>query len=85
MVAMTLATLGWGVWWISLLLLRFWPAYAPSLTTTQSLGFLFAGPGSLAGLLCLRARKSWVLLAGVALFANGSLFLMPSLAGELFQ
>lgn len=85
MFAMTLATLGWGVWWTSLLFQRFWPDHAPGLLATQWTATCFAVPGVLLGALSLRAKKSWMFFSTVAVFANGSLFLMPSLAGELFQ
>ena len=85
MIAMTLASLGWGVWWTSLLFLRFWPSLAPNLVVTESVAVVFAVPGMLAGLASLRAKKSWIFFSSVAVFANGSLFLMPFLAGELFE
>ena len=85
MLAMTLATLGWAVWWAALLLRRFWPDQAPGLVVTEWTAGAFAVPGFLLAFLSLRAQKSWFFFACVALFANGSLFLMPWIAGELLR
>jgi hypothetical protein len=44
---------------------------------------LFALPGFLLGLLTLRARRGWFLLALVPLFANGMLVALPWLVHHL--
>lgn len=85
MLAMTLATLGWATWWVSLALHRLWPAGAPGSAATETVTILFAVPGMLASLLTLRAKKAWVFFATVAFFANASLLAMPWLAAGLFQ
>ncbi|MFT4542730.1 MAG: hypothetical protein ACI841_005434 [Planctomycetota bacterium] len=80
---MTLATLGWGVWWVTVLLIRVAPDIAPSLTTASWIGGAFAVVGLFLGIFTIRARKIWVLLAGVPIFANGALLLMPFLVADL--
>ena len=81
--AMTMATLGWGVWWVTVLLSRFAPGIAPSLHLAAWIGGCFAAVGLFLGIFTIRARMIWVLLAGVPIFANGSLLVMPFLIGDL--
>ncbi len=74
---MVLATLGWGTWWFSVMLYKLVPALAPPLWLTYGLACTFASMGALLGFFTIRARLIWVLLAGVPLFANISLLLVP--------
>lgn len=74
---MILATLGWGVWWTSVLLHKFMPGLSPGLDLTYVVTCGIAGVGFLLALFTIRARLIWVLLAGVPLFANGTLLLVP--------
>ena len=75
--AMTCATVGWGVWWLTVVLNRFAPEWTPSLTVTHTVAGAFALVGFLLAVFTIRARLIWVLLAGVPMFANGSLLLLP--------
>lgn len=73
--AMTLATLGWSVIWGAMALAKLgWTA--PPLVV-----YLIAAAPAAAGLafalMTVRARKAWVFMASVALFANGSLLALP--------
>jgi len=77
--AMVMATFGWGAWWITALLYKFAPGSQPSLLTTYVVASVFALAGFGLALFSIRARLIWILLAGVPLFANGSLLMMPLL------
>ncbi len=83
MQSMTLATLGWGVWWIGLVLARFAPWLAPEFlsgrTLVTALSSVLGGLGLVLALLTVRARRSWLPFAVVAIFANLSLLLLPML------
>jgi hypothetical protein len=83
MFAMTLATFGAGVWGAALLWRRLSPETAPTLEQTFLASSAFAVPGFLLAFLTLRARLVWLLLAGVPLFANGMLLVLPWLALHL--
>jgi hypothetical protein len=78
---MILATAGWSVLWLSLLAhkLGWWH---PSAFALQWIASLPAVLGALYALATLRARRTWLLVAGVALFANVSLLLVPVLFAE---
>jgi hypothetical protein len=83
MQSMTLATLGWGVWWVGLLLARFAPWLAPDFlsgrTLVTTLSSILAALGLVLALLTVRAKRSWLPFAAVAIFANLSLLLLPLL------
>jgi len=79
---MTLATLGWGVWWFSVLLHKFMPGLTPGLGLTYVVTCALAGLGFCLAFFTLRARLIWVLLAGVPMFANGTLLLLPVLLSD---
>ena len=79
---MTLATLGWGVWWVSVLLHKFVPGLSPGLGATYVVTCALAGVGFCLACFTVRARLIWVLLAGVPMFANGTLLLLPVLLGD---
>lgn len=74
---MTLASLGWGVWWLYAFLVYFVPECAPSSRAVQWFGVAFALPGFLIALWTIRARLSWIVVTLVPLCANGSLLAMP--------
>jgi len=80
---MTLATLGWGVWWVGLFLARFAPWLAPDWlsgrTLVTALSSVLGGLGLLLALFTVRANRSWLPFALVAIFANLSLLLLPLL------
>ena len=77
MVSMTLASLGWGVWWITAFLMRFAPSIAPSVEGAITVSCIFASVGFLVALCTIRARLSWILITLVPLCANASLLLLP--------
>ena len=74
---MSMASLGWAVWWTTLLILRFAPDTHPDLRIIEWVAGACAAIGFLAALWCFRAKLAWLLIMSIALFANGSLFLMP--------
>ena len=76
---MTLATLGWGSWWVAALLRALAPAAAPGPWATAWVACAFAAIGLAWGLVTLRAKLAWVAITAVPLFANGSLLLLPAL------
>ncbi len=79
---MTLATCGWGTWWLLLLLRRVVPAWNIPLAWPATVSTACALMGLLVAILTLRARRSWILFALVPLFANSSLLLVPWLARQ---
>ena len=83
--SMTLATFAMGVWGATVVMMRIAPERTPSFAVVFVLAGLFAVPGFLLGVLTLRAKRSWLMVALVPLFANGSLFLMPWLASGLLE
>jgi hypothetical protein len=78
---MTLAAVGWGVWWTGLVLARFAPWIAPEFwsgrTLITVLSVACAVPGLVLGLSTMRAKRSWLPFAMVAVFANASLLVTP--------
>lgn len=74
---MSMASLGWAAWWLTLVLRRFAPDFAPHWAVTEWVSGAFAGVGLLAAFWCFRAKLAWLLITGIAVFANGSLFVMP--------
>ena len=78
---MILATVGWSLLWLSLLAhkLGWWH---PTATTLQWCASVPAALGALYALATVRARRTWLFVAGVALFANVSLLLVPALFSE---
>ena len=77
---MTLATLGWAVVWCAL------PAAKWGLAAPASAVYVVSGApavvGAILALTTIRARKPWVLMTLVALFANASLLALPALFDE---
>jgi hypothetical protein len=83
MLSMCLASLGWGSWWVTVFLMRYFPGYAPALATTQWFAGTFAAFGFLVAVFTIRARRTWLLFTLVPLLANASLFLVPGLIETL--
>ena len=80
MLSMSLATLGWGCWWLDLLLARTVPDLVPNVAVVSSLASVFGVGGLLAALVTLRGRnRMWLAMAMVPFFANVSLLTMPLL------
>jgi len=82
MLSMTLATLGWGSWWLAFLVERLAPGLAPNLGFVYGVAGTFAVLGLLCGAVTLRAKLAWILITGVPLFANASLLMLPCLMPE---
>ena len=80
---MILASFGWGVWWIGVVIVRFWPdlslTFVSGRAVITALSVAFGVPGLAFGLLTLRARRSWLPFAMIAIFANLALLLLPIL------
>lgn len=74
---MSMASLGWAVWWTILVLARFAPSVAPNLRIAEWIAGSCAVVGFLAAVWSFRAKLAWILIMGIALFANGSLLVMP--------
>jgi ABC-type branched-subunit amino acid transport system permease subunit len=79
---MILATLGWGTWWLVLLVRHFAPERHVPLALPAVVSTVAAVLGLVIAVLTLRARRAWIAFALVPLFANGSLLDMPWLAEE---
>jgi hypothetical protein len=78
MLSMSLATLGWGCWWLDLLLMRTVPDLVPNVAVVSTLASLLALAGLGAALITLRGRnRVWLSLSLVPLFANLSLLSVP--------
>lgn len=75
---MILATVGWGLLWLSLLAHKL-GLWHPTATALEWCATVPAALGTLYAIATVRARRSWLLVAGVALFANISLLLVPAL------
>ncbi len=79
MLSISLATLGWGVWWAAFALWRLAPEHAPPVWAVQMVATPLALLGLIAAVLCLRARLAWVLLTLIPFGANLGLLVMPLL------
>lgn len=83
--SIVLATAGWGVWWTSLVLNKLapsWDGWGPGFTATYTVACSLTLVGFFYALISIRARRVWVLLAGFALLANGSMLLLPVVLGD---
>lgn len=85
MLSMTFASLGWGVWWVMLVLRRFAPELSISLAVPDAVSTGCALVGFLIAVLTLRARRSWLMFVAIPLLANASLFFMPWLALSVWR
>lgn len=83
MLSMTLASFGWGTWWILLFVRRLAPGVEVGLTLPSVVSTVFALLGLGVAVLTIRAKKSWLIFTAVPLLANTSLLLMPWLAAAL--
>ena len=82
---MALASLGWGCWWLDLVLARFVPDVVPHFALVATLASLFAVLGLGAGLLALRGRnRAWLALALWPVLANLALLAVPFLLPKGF-
>lgn len=77
MFSMSMASLGWAVWWTILMLARFAPHAAPDVRVAEWAAGACGVVGFAAALWSFRAKLAWILIMGIALFANGSLLAMP--------
>jgi hypothetical protein len=78
MVSMCFATLGWGVWWVVLVVAKLWPEGGDAMAVTASVvSDLCALLGLFLAAVTLRARRTWILFVMIPLFANASLLAMP--------
>ena len=82
MLSMTFASLGWGTWWVLLLVKKLTGA-SPDLLIPSILSTIFAILGLLVAVVTLRGRRSWLLFVTIPVLANASLFFLPWLAGEV--
>ena len=80
---MILASLGWGTWWVAALWAKVAPGTGPGIDTTGWIAGVFAVGGLMLALLTLRGSRGWLFLSFVAMFANGSLLVLPWLVREL--
>ena len=74
---MTLATLGWGVVWGALALAKM--GWSAPVQWIYGLAAIPALAGLWYSLLTIRAKRVWLVMAVVALFANGTLLALPFL------
>ncbi|WP_145195214.1 hypothetical protein [Planctomycetes bacterium Poly30] len=79
---MTLATVGWGIVWGSLAVAKIgWAPPAPWVYAAAGIPGIL---GLVYAFLTIRARRTWLFMALVAIFANGSLIALPFLFGAEF-
>jgi hypothetical protein len=83
MVAMSLATVAMAVWGVTLVLWRFAPGFGPPGRAAWAFASLFALPGLALGLITVRAKRSWFLVALVPILANAMLLGLPWVALQL--
>ncbi len=81
---MTLASLGWGTWWVVLIVRKLAPGLTLGIVVPGAISTAFALLGLGVAVLTLRARRSWILFVTVPLFANLSLLVVPWLASEVW-
>lgn len=82
MMAMTLASLGWGTWWVALFVHRVAPGLRFGLGVPSAISIVFAVCGLFFVLVTVRAKRSWLLLTLVPFLANASLLFVPWMARE---
>ncbi|MEZ5973677.1 MAG: hypothetical protein R3F17_05685 [Planctomycetota bacterium] len=75
--SMSVATVGWSLWWAALFWHRAWPDNPPPWVAVYAMSCGLAGVGMFYAFFTLRARRSWILMATFAWIANLSLFLVP--------
>lgn len=74
---MTLAMLGFWTWAAAVAWDRLAPGTAPGLVAVFTVSSLFTIPGLMLGVLTLRARAGWIVLAAVPITANLLLLVLP--------
>ncbi|HIG11887.1 MAG TPA: hypothetical protein EYQ59_09570 [Planctomycetes bacterium] len=77
MLSMTLASLGWGTVWLTLVLMKLAPGWAPGVELAEWIASGFALAGLCCGFFTLRAKLAWILITLVPLGANASLLVLP--------
>lgn len=80
---MTLATAGWAVVWGSLALSEY--GWVTPAQVVYAISGVPAAVGVFFALATMRARRTWVLMTAVALFANASLLALPLIFDETFR
>lgn len=80
---MSLATVAMAVWGLTLVLWRFAPGIGPPGRLSWAVASVFALPGLALGLVTVRARRSWFLVALVPILANAMLLGLPWVALQL--
>jgi hypothetical protein len=78
--SMALASAGWMAWWIYLFATHFTPELAPGFWVLTALTTLFAAPGLVLALWCVRSRIAWMFFALLPILANASLLALPWIA-----
>jgi uncharacterized membrane protein len=77
MLSMTLATIGWAGWWYTAFTYKLVPWLSPHPRFAAWFGGALALLGLLAAAWSIRARRAWLLLTVVPLFANLTLLFFP--------
>lgn len=80
---MTLATVGWGVIWVSLASAKW--GWTPPAAWIYTVAGIPAVLGLIYAFMTIRARRIWLFMALVAIFANGSLVALPFLFDAEFR
>ncbi len=80
---MTLATLGWAIVWAALGVSKL--GWRPPEMGVYILAGIPAAAGLGYAVLTIRAKRAWLYMAGIALFANGSLLALPFAFGPEFR
>lgn len=83
MLSMTLASCGWGTWWVLLFVEKLFGWRPESLVVPGAISTVFAVAGLAVAVWCFRARRSWLLFVMIPVIANASLLFVPWLAEEL--
>lgn len=76
MYSMTLASVGWGCWWVAFFLRRI-AGVELSVALVGSIADVFAIVGLVLAFLTIRSKRTWLLFAFVAMMANGALLFVP--------
>jgi len=85
MLSMTLATIGWGLIWTSLVLTRWAPEWAPRPEISYGVSGAFAAVGLFFAVFSIRAQLSWILICVAPLFANVSLLALETVVPWLLE
>lgn len=82
---MTLASLGWGSWWVALFVHHFFPGIVDGFGLTSVVSTSFALFGLGISVLTLRGQRSWLLFVLIPIFANASLLFLPWMVLDLLD